>query len=129
MSNNTGVKLKKLRKSKKLTLRDLADKLGVTHSYLSKIERGVTNPSLKMINSLAEFFDVDQSYFFTDEKNLDNFTDEELELTFERDLSIENLREKYNLTLGGKEVSDDEIKVMLEVLKAYRESKGGSRSD
>ncbi|MCX4077536.1 helix-turn-helix transcriptional regulator [Bacillus subtilis] len=129
MSNNTGVKLKKLRKSKKLTLRDLADKLGVTHSYLSKIERGVTNPSLKMINSLAEFFDVDQSYFFTDEKNLDNFTDEELELTFERDLSIENLREKYNLTLGGKEVSDDEIKVMLEVLKAYRESKGGSSSD
>ncbi|RJS57459.1 transcriptional regulator [Bacillus subtilis] len=129
MSNNTGVKLKKLRKSKKLTLRDLADKLGVTHSYLSKIERGVTNPSLKMINSLAEFFDVDQSYFFTDEKNLDNFTDEELELTFERDLSIENLREKYNLTLGGKEVSDDEIKVILEVLKAYRESKGGSRSD
>ncbi|ELS62221.1 transcriptional regulator [Bacillus inaquosorum KCTC 13429] len=84
---------------------------------------------MKMINSLAEFFDVDQSYFFTDEKNLDNFTDEELELTFERDLSIENLREKYNLTLGGKEVSDDEIKVMLEVLKAYRESKGGSRSD
>ena len=129
MSNNTGVKLKKLRKSKKLTLRDLADKLGVTHSYLSKIERGVTNPSLKMINSLAEFFDVDQSYFFTDEKNLDNFTDEELELTFERDLSIENLREKYNLTLGGKEVSEDEIKVMLEVLKAYRESKGGSSSD
>ncbi|AII36488.1 MULTISPECIES: helix-turn-helix domain-containing protein [Bacillus] len=129
MSNNTGLKLKKLRKSKKLTLRDLADKLGVTHSYLSKIERGVTNPSLKMINSLAEFFDVDQSYFFTEEKNLDNFTDEELELTFERDLSIENLREKYNLTLGGKEVSDDEIKVMLEVLKAYRESKGGSRSD
>lgn len=129
MSNNTGVKLKKLRKSKKLTLRDLADKLGVTHSYLSKIERGVTNPSLKMINSLAEFFDVDQSYFFTDEKNLDNFTDEELELTFERDLSIENLREKYNLTLGGKEVSDDEIKVMLEVLNAYRESKGGSSSD
>ncbi|ARW39859.1 helix-turn-helix transcriptional regulator [Bacillus amyloliquefaciens] len=129
MSNNTGVKLKKLRKSKKLTLRDLADKLGVTHSYLSKIERGVTNPSLKMINSLAEFFDVDQSYFFTDEKNLDNFTDEELELTFERDLSIEYLREKYNITLGGKEVSDDEIKVMLEVLKAYRESKGGSSSD
>ncbi|XRL94161.1 helix-turn-helix domain-containing protein (plasmid) [Bacillus subtilis] len=54
----------------------------MTHSYLSKIERGVTNPSLKMISSLADFFNIDQSYFFTDE---------ELELNSEHDLSIENL--------------------------------------
>lgn len=121
--------MRKLRKNKKLTLRDVAEKLGVSHSYLSKIERGVTNPSLKMIKSFSEFFDVDQSYFFTDDKNLETFTDAEKQLVFERDLSIENLRKNYNLTLDGEEVSDDEINVMLEVLKAYRKSKGSSDTD
>ncbi|WJE41193.1 helix-turn-helix transcriptional regulator (plasmid) [Bacillus halotolerans] len=111
--NNTGIKLKKLRKNRKLTLRDLSNALGVTHSYLSKIERGVTNPSLKMISSLADFFNIDQSYFFTDE---------ELELNSEHDLSIENLRKKYNLTLCGKEITDDEMTMLQKTLKEYRES-------
>lgn len=129
MNNSVGTKIKRLRKDRKLTLREAAEKVGLDHSYLSKIERGVQNPSLKTIESLSNFFDVDRSYFFTDDKNLESFSNAEKQLAFERDLSIENLRKNYNITVDGKEVSDDEINVMLEVLKAYRKSKGSSDTD
>ncbi|AJH24015.1 hypothetical protein XM40_08320 [Bacillus velezensis] len=129
MNNSVGTKIKRLRKDRKLTLRETAEKVGLDHSYLSKIERGVQNPSLKTIESLSNFFNVDRSYFFTDDKNLEPFSDAEKQLAFERDLSIENLRKNYNITVDGKEVSDDEINVMLEVLKAYRKSKGSSDID
>ncbi|MBG9771112.1 transcriptional regulator [Bacillus vallismortis] len=101
----------------------------MSRGYLSKLEKGTQYPSVKTIDKIAEFFSVDRSYFFTDLDNLDQFSEAEREITFERDLSIENLRKKYNLTMEGKEVSDDEINVMLEVLKAYRKSKGSSDID
>ncbi|MGG0025136.1 helix-turn-helix transcriptional regulator [Bacillus inaquosorum] len=129
MNKNIGENIKKLREEKGYGLVQAAEGIGISRGYLSKLEKGTQYPSVKTIDKIAEFFSVDRSYFFTDLDNLDLFSDAEKEITFERDLSIEKLREKYNLTLGGKEVSDDEIKVMLEVLKAYRESKGGSRSD
>ncbi|KXZ16361.1 transcriptional regulator [Bacillus atrophaeus] len=101
----------------------------MSRGYLSKLESGVQNPSVKTIDKIADYFSVDRSYFFTNLENLKDFTEEEKKITFERDLSIENLRKHYNITLDGKEVSDDEIKVMLEVLKAYRKSKGVSDID
>ncbi|WP_198863698.1 helix-turn-helix domain-containing protein [Bacillus velezensis] len=36
-------------------MRETAEKVGLDHSYLSKIERGVQNPSLKTIESLSNF--------------------------------------------------------------------------
>ncbi|WP_414730584.1 helix-turn-helix domain-containing protein [Bacillus velezensis] len=101
----------------------------MSKSYLSKLERGLQDPSMKKLDIIADFFSVDRSYFFTDLDNIEHFSEEEKQLAFEKDLSIENLRKNYNITLDGKEVSDDEINVMLEVLKAYRKSKGSSDTD
>ncbi|WP_198863713.1 helix-turn-helix domain-containing protein [Bacillus velezensis] len=109
-------------------MRETAEKVGLDHSYLSKIERGVQNPSLKTIESLSNFLMLIVLIFHR-RQNLEPFSDAEKQLAFERDLSIENLRKNYNITVDGKEVSDDEINVMLEVLKAYRKSKGSSDID
>ncbi|MBI4282896.1 MAG: helix-turn-helix domain-containing protein, partial [Chloroflexi bacterium] len=55
-----GTRLKELREQAGLSQRELADKVGVNFSYLSKIESGATPPpSEKVILRLAEVLDAD----------------------------------------------------------------------
>ena len=46
-------KLREVRKSKNLTLKNLASQTGLSVSYLSDIERGRATPSLKTVETLA----------------------------------------------------------------------------
>lgn len=56
-----GARIKELRKQAGLSQRELADKLGVHFSYLSKIESGVIPPpSTQVILRLAEVLNADQ---------------------------------------------------------------------
>ncbi|MGF7535190.1 hypothetical protein AAGG74_16170 [Bacillus mexicanus] len=73
-------------------------------TYLSKVERGGTNPSLKITLGLSEILGVDESYFL--KKN------DKLEL---EDLLREGVYK-------GKKLSDEEIKMLLGVLDDYRKS-------
>lgn len=51
--------LKKIRKEKKLTLRELAEKSGVSNSYLSQLENGKTkNPTTEVLQKIASGLDV-----------------------------------------------------------------------
>jgi len=123
VDNLVGQKIKKLRKQKKYTQKYVAENLGITDSYLSKLEKGQP-PSITLLKKMADFFDVDQSYFFIKDDELKNFNETEKELIFEKDLSLENIKNKFNiLKVDDQEISDDELKLMLEVLKAYRVSK------
>ncbi len=56
-----GVRLKQLRKQAGMTQRELANKVGVDFTYLSKIENGaMPPPSQKVILQLAEALNVDK---------------------------------------------------------------------
>ena len=55
---NLGEKIKKLRKENKLTLKLLGEKVGLSTSFLSEIEKGKTNPSLKKLISIADELNV-----------------------------------------------------------------------
>ena len=65
MSNHTeqlkllGDQIKKLRKSKGLSQLNLSVKLGITREHLSKIERGVTYPSVKILFGIVEILNAD----------------------------------------------------------------------
>jgi len=59
-----GEKIKRLRKEKKLTLQKLADRLKLTPSYISRLERTLCYPALETLYDLAAFFGVDISFFF-----------------------------------------------------------------
>lgn len=50
--------LQKIRKKKKLTQLQLAEKSGLSLKHLGEIERGRGNPSLESLNSLAESLDL-----------------------------------------------------------------------
>ena len=53
-----GKKLREARLKKKLSQGDVAKRMNVHRSYISSIERGVRNPSLKVIQRIAKALEV-----------------------------------------------------------------------
>jgi len=54
-----GEKIKQLRKDKKMSISELAEKAGVAKSYLSSIERNLqTNPSIQFIEKISAVLNV-----------------------------------------------------------------------
>ncbi|SCJ36346.1 HTH-type transcriptional regulator sinR [uncultured Clostridium sp.] len=49
-----GEKIKLSREKRKITQKDLAKKAGISNTYLSDIERMRTNPSIKVLEKLAD---------------------------------------------------------------------------
>ncbi len=49
-----GKRVRELRKAKKLSQSQLADKVGVDRSYIGLLERGERNPSLEVIADMAK---------------------------------------------------------------------------
>jgi transcriptional regulator with XRE-family HTH domain len=62
-----GKNLRALRKEEGLTLLQLGEKVGLSASYLSQVERGVTMPSLSRLTRIAEALGVEVRYFFEDD--------------------------------------------------------------
>jgi transcriptional regulator with XRE-family HTH domain len=58
-----GKRLKKRRNEMKLSLRALAEKTDLTASFLSQLERGLTNASLKSLQRIADELKVPLLYF------------------------------------------------------------------
>lgn len=66
-----GNSIRKLRAKKKLSQRALAERSGLDVSYLSGIERGVRNASLKSLESVAKGLGCSIAETFKDLDNLD----------------------------------------------------------
>ena len=54
-----GEHLRTLRKARRLSQNELAERAGVNEKYLGEIERGVGNPSLEVLMKLAKAMDID----------------------------------------------------------------------
>jgi len=59
-----GSEIRQVRKARLLTLKDLAEATGISVSHLSAIERSATNPSLEVINKIADALNIDPHWFF-----------------------------------------------------------------
>ena len=53
-----GLKLKVVRALRGLSQDDIVNKLDIDKSYYSKVERGLTNPTLLYMKNLSEILDV-----------------------------------------------------------------------
>ncbi len=67
--NKVGEKIKGLRKSAKLSQKQLAAYLEVDQSYISKIEKDERSMTIDMLEKIAYLFGSDLSYF-TDEESM-----------------------------------------------------------
>jgi len=59
LNKKLGEKLKEVRIAKGLSQGDIAKKLNVHRSYISGIERGVRNPTIKNVGKLAYALGID----------------------------------------------------------------------
>lgn len=61
-----GIALKKLRQRKKLafTQVELAEKMGISRSYISELESGLKYPTIELLKKYSAFFDVKISKIF-----------------------------------------------------------------
>lgn len=57
-----GRKIKKARCSKKLTQEDLANKVGISRTYLSDVENGRYMPSIETISNIAQILNIDLNF-------------------------------------------------------------------
>ncbi len=67
-----GEKLKRLRKEKKLTLRQLAQAAGCTDAALSKVERGEMTPTISLLKNVVNALGITLSEFLANENNGDD---------------------------------------------------------
>lgn len=65
MANEVGKKIKHLRSTKHMTLKELSEKTNLSIGFLSQVERGLTTLAIASLESIAEALDVDLSYFFS----------------------------------------------------------------
>lgn len=53
-----GMRIRYLRKMKKMSIEDLALECGINKNYLSDLERGKRNPTLQMLEKIANGFGI-----------------------------------------------------------------------
>jgi transcriptional regulator with XRE-family HTH domain len=62
-----GARIRGLRRSRRLTLRQLAERAEVTESFLSQVERGVASPSIASVQRIARGLGLSIAQLFADE--------------------------------------------------------------
>ncbi len=108
MYSELGDKVKLLRNRRGLKQDDLAEVLELSRSQISNLESGRRNLSLKQLEKLCEYFQVDMSYFVMSET-----TDSCLDLI-----------EKAKLLFASKELTNIQKEdLFVSIMKVYLASK------
>ncbi len=120
-----GSRVRDLRIKNKLTQKDMAGKIGISHSTLSKIESGYKeNANKEIILKIADLFDVSIDYLFGKSKNPDiHDVEEEFVSRLELDLSDEELLDRFDINFDGRNLSAAEAKTALAVFRAMFQPK------
>ena len=66
MKYRFGDKVRTVREKRGLTLREVAEKVGVSESMVSQIERNRVSPAIDTLLALADALDIDLEYLFAD---------------------------------------------------------------
>jgi len=61
-----GEKIRSVRERRKLTLKEVAERAGVSESMVSQIERNKVSPAIDTLLALSEALDLDLEYIFAD---------------------------------------------------------------
>ena len=91
-----GDKIKKIRQQSSITAYSFCDKIGISRSTLSNIEKNIYSPSDDILNRIASEFNIDINEFYRETfPSLESLsTDETLHIGHK----IKEIREKFNLS-------------------------------
>lgn len=107
MDNNIGYRISELRKQAGMSQFQLAKVLNVATSTLGMYETGKREPSLKVMNRIANYFNVTTDYLLG-----------RPELKKETDIDLDNALDNA-VAYNGKPISDDDRAVAKSLLQAY----------
>lgn len=143
-----GENIRRLRKERKQTQKEMADIIGISRTYLTDLENNRKNLSSKTLQSISDKLDVSMYYLTTGNKAMNDMTDEELEEQIEnskksfedRQLKLkgsvkEDFIELYNLDLSFnetnflnqaitflKESHGRDLMILTSLLKSYNDN-------
>lgn len=93
-----GTRLKELRKEKKLTQQELADKVDLVKGSISAYEKSLKYPSVEALIRLCNYFNVSSDYLLglSDEKEIKQYdlTEEQMELVTKMIIQFHQLNNK-----------------------------------
>lgn len=67
-----GMRIRKIREEKKLSLEELGDRIGIGKSYMSRLETGKKPINLKNLQLIANALDVDVTDLFPNKEKVEN---------------------------------------------------------
>ena len=63
-----GEKIREIREKKKITMKEVAEKAGLSESLISQIERNKVSPAIDTLLSIIDILEIDIEYIFSDLK-------------------------------------------------------------
>src|SRR6478735_73899 len=99
-------------------IKELRLKHGDTLKDLAKIEREISTPSISLLKKVAKTYNVNITYLI--ESDEDIYTSAEKSFISDLDLDMENILDKYHLTLDGKDITEEELDFMIGILRKLR---------
>lgn len=126
-----GEKIKTLRKERKLTQKELAHKIGITASTVTKYENGQLEPNIEVLNKIATTFNISVSNLIDDNYSRKEFSTESEFLNFyellnsnSKEITDETISEltkfiilavinKYNLNIDINKIDDSDKKLIF----------------
>ncbi len=123
-----GERIKEIRKTLDLTLEKFGDKLGVTKTTISRIEKGVNNLTDQMAKAICREYNVSYDYLIYGEGEM--FTDlpktivDELCIQYELDDFDRAIIEMYlDLPIELRQVAKDKIREMVQKVQSKKDDK------
>ncbi|HPO49035.1 MAG TPA: XRE family transcriptional regulator [Spirochaetota bacterium] len=68
ISYQFGEKIREIREKRKITMREVAEKAGISESLISQIERNKVSPAIDTLLSIIDILEIDIEYIFSDLK-------------------------------------------------------------
>ncbi|MCK8825977.1 helix-turn-helix domain-containing protein [Fuchsiella alkaliacetigena] len=111
-----GKRIKKLRKEKNWTFKELNKETGISISFLNNIEKGRSNPSIDNLEKIADAFEVTIAYLLG-QGRIEDFDQETAEL-------IDNFSKKDSLKkifMELKDLDDENAEKLLKTIKLIKD--------
>lgn len=110
-------RLKSLRKSKRLTQKQLAQKINVTHVSISGYESGNRSPDTDTLQRLADFFEVSTDYLLGRTDSLVLTPEEQDEVDFQAFANNPKLNNFYRELPESEEEAVERLREIWEIIK------------
>lgn len=110
-----GERVKKVRKSKEMTMEKFGERLGVTRTAISNIEKGYRGLTEQMLKAICREFNVNETWLRTGDGDMPQKLSEEEEIA---DLVSDVLE-------NGKD--NEFYGIILEIIRTYNELSPGSQ--